>query len=52
MSYTSEHVLAFCKQNDIACSEEAAEKFDILFQRTYECDSSKNRKRHLLTSLS
>ena len=31
MSYTSEHVLAFCKQNDIACSEEAAEKFDILF---------------------
>lgn len=42
MSYTSEHILAFCKQNDIACTEETAEKFDSLFQMLSEFNAHTN----------
>lgn len=42
MSYTSEHVLAFCEQNDIACTEETAQKFDILFQMLSDFNAHTN----------
>lgn len=42
MSYTSEHILAFCEQNDIACSEETAPKFDTLYQMLSDFNAHTN----------
>lgn len=42
MSYTSEHVLSFCNENGITCTEELAVRFDTLYQRLVDFNAHTN----------